>query len=89
MKNLTTLAIHSVAGGQNESITVTRKISLDGISEQCINTIKNTSNIFTPEIANDGLTSKLFVFFDGCTQAEIGTIASRTKNASFLTVSHS
>ncbi len=88
MKKLTTLDTNTVSGGQTEQITVTREASLDNISDKCINTIENTNLLFAPEITKDGFSSKLFVFFDGCAQTEIETIASRIKSAPFLNVSY-
>lgn len=87
MRTLTILDKKMISGGQTEHLTVSRQISLDGISDKCINTIKNANLMFTPEIAQDSLSSELFVLLHGCAQVEIDTISTRIKNAPFQTVS--
>lgn len=88
MNDINALDLNQVSGGQTEHLTVTRKISLNGISEKCINTIQNANLVFTPEISKNSLSSELFVLIHGCAGVEIETISSRIKNAPFETVSY-
>ncbi len=87
MKNLTTLDLHAISGGNAEQLTVTQKISLAGISDKCINILLNNvvnSNIHTEEEQN-----KMYIQILGhCTLSEINLLDERSDAAPFLTVNY-
>lgn len=85
MKNLTTLDSYAVSGGNAERLTVTQKVSLEGISETCINTMLNVNlNILTEEDEAQAYIKLL----SNCTLTELNLIEDRIDAAPFLTVNY-
>lgn len=85
MKNLTTLDLYAISGGNAERLTVTQKVSLEGISETCINTILNINlNILNEEDEAQAYIKLL----SNCTLTELNLIEDRTDAAPFLTVNY-
>jgi len=88
MNIIKTLDMSAVSGGQTAHLTITRNISLEGVSEKCISAIQSANLVFTPEIGKDSLSSQLLVLSHGCAGTEIETISSRAKSAPFQTVNY-
>lgn len=85
MKHLNTLDLQAISGGNAERLTVTQKISLEGISEKCINTVLNINlNVLTEEDE-----AKAYIqLLSNCTMTEINLMDDRSDAAPFLTVTY-
>lgn len=74
------LDLHAISGGQLEHLTVTEKISVEGISDKCINTLMNVATLDDSEIFIPLLTN--------CTLSELYLLDARSDAASFITVNY-
>lgn len=87
MKKLTTLDLQTISGGNAEQLTVTQKISVEGFSENCINTLIN--NFASANGLPDDELNKLYIkILSNCTMAEMDLLDSRGDTAPYLTVSY-
>ncbi len=89
MKILTNSNTRTISGGQTESLTVTTKISLNGISDQCVNTLSNIAPLIIDTTRTDEQSAALFVsVLQNCTLTELDLIDQRSDAAPFLTVKY-
>lgn len=88
MKILTHLNTAAVSGGKAESLTVTTKVSLNGISDKCINTLATIAPLLCPNISEEMLNSIDIALLQNCTFEELDLLDERIDNAPFLTVSY-